>query len=241
MKVKVVPIFPISGILPKNKTIIKEMELDLNKMEIIHCMQYGNVFDEHGVIIDKRYLNEMSKNNFNKAMKQIDTAIELTKTKEPELPVEDTLGEVNSLKEVITEVQKDETETSNEALNEQIMEEVKAYVEEIKPVYNIELVSIDKDGEYFYVEAEFKTNMEKLEGNLYGLLSVVSGPKPNSIEYGLKGNWIKFANKFNNFNEIKNGDRFEFRIIPKNENVVKVNLSIKEKNEVITSVVFNVN
>ena len=44
MLVKVIPQRPILGILPKNKWISDEMELDLNKREITHCMQFGSVY-----------------------------------------------------------------------------------------------------------------------------------------------------------------------------------------------------
>lgn len=58
MIVKVSPIFPIPCILPKNKFIDDEMILDLNDKEIRHCMNYGVVYDENGIIIDNYYLNK---------------------------------------------------------------------------------------------------------------------------------------------------------------------------------------
>ena len=56
MKVKVNPQRPIPGILPKNKWIDHEMECDLNKSEIMRCMQFGTVYDMEGVVIDTKYL-----------------------------------------------------------------------------------------------------------------------------------------------------------------------------------------
>ena len=59
MKVKVIPQRPISGILPKNKWIDQEMECDLNKAEIMRCMQFGSVYDMSGRVIDTKYLQEI--------------------------------------------------------------------------------------------------------------------------------------------------------------------------------------
>ena len=215
MKEKVIPARPIPGILPKNKYIENETVLDLNKKEMIHCMQYGTLYDENGRIIDKYYLNKP----LVKIIKKIDTAIELTNKAISEASVQEHLEQEKIVKDNIVDYVKEETET---------------IIEEIKPEYNINMVSITKD-DYITIETEFSTNVEKLEGNLYGLLDITQGPKPTVIEYKSGENWIKFAKKFTDFKVINNGDKFVFRIMPKNGSPFMINLSIKEKNEVVAS------
>lgn len=208
MKVKVIPTFPIPGILPKNKKIIEEMILDLNKNEIIHCMQYGNVFDENGHILDKFSLSKISfvekcmKKYVQKAPKQV--------VLEPEKIVED--NNINILKE-----------------------ETEPIVEVVESYYGINIVSITKD-DYINIESVFDTNTKKLEGNLYGLFDITKGPRPSLIEYKNGDEWITFAKKFTDFSELKDGDKLLFRLLPKNDSAITFALSIKEKNVVIATV-----
>ena len=81
----------------------------------------------------------------------------------------------------------------------------------------------------------------KLEGNLYGLFTVISGARPTSLEFKVGDEWFKFSNKFANFTEIENGAKFVFRFIPKNENEFTYRLSIKSSNDVLAKLEDKVN
>lgn len=221
MVVKVIPMYPIPGILPKNKYIDVEMTLDLNKAEMIHCMQYGNLYDVDGNIIDRYYLNKMN----DKYIVKSQTIKEIVKDVNLNIPIQETLEKEKNIIENIIEQPKKESES---------------FVKNIKPEYKINILSITK-GDYITLETEFITNAEKLVGNLYGLLDIYQGPKPTIIEYKSGENWIRFAKKFSNFEELSNGDKFIFRIIPKNNELFKFNLSIKEKNEICAYIVGDVN
>ena len=60
MKVIVKPRRPIPGILPKNKWIDTEMELDLNISEMRRCMQYGDVYTaDTNEVIDQSKLQSL--------------------------------------------------------------------------------------------------------------------------------------------------------------------------------------
>lgn len=187
MKVTVVPIRAIRGVLPHNKQILEKMELDLNKKEIIYCMQNGNVYDENGKVIDMRILNTMS---FDKK------PIEEKKVSEPVTPP------------IIIEP---ETVFEGE-------------------IYEIKINSIYRENNYIILESEFINNVcEKIDGNLYGLFTVTSGPRPSSLEFKIEDNWVKFNNKFADLHIIENGDKFVFRILPKNKSIIHFRLSIKNK------------
>ena len=225
MKVKVIPVRPIPGILPKNKWIDMEMDLDLNKNEIVHCMQFGNVYDEDGKIIDAISVH---KSDFMKPkMKAVET-IEAALAKPAIIEV----NPINPLPESIR---------TEEVVEEQVLEEIEEVIETATevPVFKLEEVSCVKEENYIILETQLKTN-SKLEGNLYGLFSITSGPKP-VVEVKVNDGWSKFGNKFADFNSMEDGTKLVFRFLPKNENEFSYRLSIKEANEILVKLEGKVN
>lgn len=79
MRVKVIPNRPIPGLLPKNAMLTGEACLDLNKREILYCMNFGNVFDEEGTVIDHKYLSEVFYPTTPKRVVKPETATQLHK------------------------------------------------------------------------------------------------------------------------------------------------------------------
>lgn len=246
MKVKVIPVRPIHGILPKNKWIDSEMELDLNKNEIVHCMQFGNVYDEDGKLIDAISVHQKARIN------------PKTKTVEIVKPVSNI--ETNSIEPVI--IKEDPTVTTVEASTttnteavviteaepEPVVEPAPIYevveepVKEIKkePKYfNLEVVSCVKEDNHIILETQMNTN-SKLEGNLYGLFNITSGARP-VLEFKVNDEWFKFNNKFANFTSIENGAKFVFRFTPKNDNEFAYKILIKEVNEVLVKLEEKIN
>lgn len=216
MKVVVIPQRPIPGILPKNKWIDAKMVLDLNKNEIKHCMQFGNVYDESGKLIDA-----MNIKNIPDMIKSTDKVVS-----EPEKKIETpevTLSEVS--KPVIIE-EKPVSEEIEVPVEKPVVKEVEP---EMRAYYELEVESCVKEDDYIVVTTAMVTN-SKLEGNLYGLFNLISGPKPTSIEYKSGDNWVKFGSKFANFESISNGDTLSFRFVPKNENEFAFRILIKEAN-----------
>lgn len=207
MKVKVVPKKPIPGILPKNKWIDSEMELDLNKNEILRCINFGVVYDEDNNVIDNSYLSNYDKNT----CKKVFTDFINNNTKEPVLT--DKPVDIKTVETVNVKAEEKE---------EKIKEEISI---------DLKLVSARKEEEYIIIETELVTNT-KLEKDMYGLFTILSGSRP-MMEYKNNDEWIKFSNKFNNFSELENGDKFVFRFIPKNNSNIKYRISIKEANEVL--------
>ena len=218
MKVVVIPQRPIPGILPKNKWIDTKMVLDLNKNEIKHCMQFGNVYDESGKLIDAvniKNIPDMIKST-GKVVSEPEKKIET-----PEV----TLPEVSEPEIIEEEPVSEEIEVPVE---EPVIEEVEP-VEDEAPYYIFKIESCVKEDDYINLTLAMDTN-SKLEGNLYGLFNITSGPKPLSIEYKSGDNWVKFGSKFANFETISNGDTLSFRFVPKNENEFGIRILIKEAN-----------
>lgn len=220
MIVRVIPKRPIPGILPKNKWIDTEMILDLNKAEISYCMQYGTVRDERSNLIDDI------------SVKSIPTSIISSKVEpkkvviKEETPITTVYSED---KPIIIDMSKEpipEVAFINESEEEIIEEET--VIEDI-PYYNLKIVSLAKEDDYIILETELDTN-SKLEGNLYGLFTVSSGPRPVSVEFEVGEEWFKFGSKFANFTSIENGAKYTFRIVPKSENEITFRIVIKEAN-----------
>lgn len=232
MKVKVVPKRPISGILPKNKWIDTEMELDLNKIEIARCMQFGSVYDMSGNIIDDKYvasLNPMGKKPYIKPLIVFDSNVHIdTKVSEPE--------DIKSKTTVLTE--EPIVIDMGGKLPEEPVIVNEAVVEKEEVVSELELLSCKKEDDYILLEVQFNST-DKLE-NVYGLFNVTSGSRP-VMEYKKEENWIKFSNKFNQFSELNDGDKLVFRFVPKNESPIKYKISIKEGNNLICSIEEKIN
>jgi hypothetical protein len=237
MIVKVVPVRPIHGILPKNKWLDTEMVLDLNKNEIVYCMQFGNVYDEDGKLIDAISVHQKAKvNPKTKAVEIIETvAVEPVIVKEvPEVATVELTTTENDEPMVI--------EAEQEPISEPVAVYTEVAVEEEKeePKYfNLEVSSCVKEDEYIILTTQMNTN-SKLEGNLYGLFNVTSGTRP-VVEYKLNDEWVKINNKFANFTKIENEDKFVFRFTPKNENEFSYKIVIKEANEVLTKLEEKIN
>jgi hypothetical protein len=99
--------------------------------------------------------------------------------------------------------------------------------EELDNIYYGLKAQYSKEDTYIILEAELETN-SKLEGNLYGLFSTISGPKPAPFEYKTETGWVKFNNKFASFDKLENGDKLTFRLTPKNENEFTYRILIRE-------------
>lgn len=233
MKVTVIPKRPIPAILPKNKWVDTEMELDLNKNEIKHCMQYGVVKDMSGVVIDERYIRDL------KVVIETAQKIEI---KEPEIT---TTVETDS-EPIIIDMSKEElpeVATSGyleviesfpvTPINEESIIEVEpSYPETSKEYFILEQVSAKKEDEHIVLEVKMNTN-SKLEGDLYGLFTVISGARPTPFEFKVGDEWFKFNNKFANFTTIENEAKFTFRLTPRGENEFTYRVSIKTGNDVL--------
>ena len=206
MKVRVVPERPISGILPKNKWLDTEMELDLNKNEIIRCMQFGSVYNMNGELIKEvpSYVSTYTAPLVQPKPLLINAdPAELSKPFVEETPVVH-IPNVT----VIEEEQK----------------------EEITKLFLT--VSASTEDEYVYLTVQFVPNGEGFEGNLYGLLNIQGQNKP-VVEFKQEDNWVKFGSKFSNFNCLKNEDKFEFRLVPKTKDQIKFRVLVKEGNKVL--------
>ena len=243
MKVKVVPKKPIPGILPKNKWIDVEMVLDLNKKEIAHCMQFGNVYDEYGNLIDSVRIKSMSSNNIIvKSVSRVNDVV-TTSISEGEEPIiiklepqqiEEPVNLLSPLKvEPVTEIEVSEhiaeEELTTEIVEDSIVEEEIEEAEEDKYFY-LEEVNCVRENEYILLTTKVVSNYE-LKGNLYGLFTIASGTRPSSIEFDNSTAWIRFSTKFANFDTIRNGAKFTFRIIVKDETEFGYRILIKEGSE----------
>lgn len=207
MKVKVVPERPIPGILPKNKWIDVPMELDLNKNEIIRCMNYGTVYKD-GNPVDKISTIFPNKNNSYIASDLLQQLFDH--------PTEKAV-----IDHVIdTKVIDDDKSESIEIMN--IMQ-------------SLDLVSFQKDNEYIILECQFNTNSIQggLNGKLYGLFNITSGNRPSVLEYKNNDQWVKFNSKFTDLSSIKDGHKFIFRFIPKDESTIEFKILIKEGNKLL--------
>lgn len=238
MLVKVIPIRPIPGILPKNKWIEDEMVLDLNKNEIVHCMNYGNVYDEDGNIIDAISVHKKAvKQNKPKAVEVIKPVeVEPIIVKEvPEItipePVKEEevviMGPITVVEEITPIVATVEIEEEEEAVAEEA------------PYFKLEVVSCIKEDDHIILETQMNAN-SKLEGNLYGLFNVTSGTRP-MVEFKTLSGWSKVNNKFADFSTILNGDKLTFRFTPKNENEFAYKILIKRASEVLVSLEGKIN
>lgn len=203
MRVKVVPIYPIRGVLPKNKCIDVEMELDLNKSEILCCMQSANVYDENGNILDRSSLNKI---DFNK--------VKIAKPEEkiinniPKMPRQATVG---------TPILPRDNNNQNKKISTEYYHLSSKY---------------SKEENYYILEVTFHIDYEgvdKVSGNVYGLFNLINGTKrPNILEYKANDNWSKFNAKFANFDVLTDGDKFVFRLTP-NTNSQEFNYKITLK------------
>ncbi len=237
MLVKVVPVRPIPGILPKNKWIDTEMVLDLNKNEIVHCMQFGNVYDEDGKLIDAISVHQKAKVN------PKTKAVEIIETVEVEPVIVKEVPEVTTAELTVTE--NDEPmfiEADQEPISEPVAVYTEVLVEEEKeePKYfDLKVVSCVKEDNYIILTTQMSTN-SKLEGKLYGLFNITSGTRP-MIEFKVNDEWFKFNNKFADFTSIENEAKFVFRFSPKNENEFSYKIVIKEANEVLVKLEEKIN
>lgn len=239
MVVKVFPVRPIPGILPKNKWIDSPITLDLNKNEIRHCMQYGHVYDENGKVIDNlSILNHDIKVQSNvKAVNNAEVEPIVIKEISKDNKIVET-PKVAYIVDPISVVETNEVETVEEDVVEETVEEAteEELVEETieEDYFKLKEISCIKDDKHIILELEMDTN-SKLEGTLYGLFSITSGSKPNPLEFKVNDEWTKFNNKFADFTSIENGAKFIFRFSPKNENEFGYKILIKQANNVLVS------
>lgn len=214
MKVTVDPQRPIPGILIKNKWISEKTTLDLNRNEILRCMQYGTVYDEYGNVIDMNNLNNIELHNH---IKSIQKSIKETTTVEE--------NSINNIKE-------------SDLINESLLydnKDKKEHIdikEDLKPDYSLSIISCSKQDDYIQLEVQFNTSVGTIGGNMYGLFTTI-GNRPSILEYKSNEEWIKFNNKFRNFSTINNNDKFIFRLIPRNNSSIKYKVCIKESNNVL--------
>jgi len=210
MIVKVIPDKPITGILPKNKILYDEQILDLNKAEIIRCMQFGSVYREDGELIDENQLNLMNKNgNFDFSSWNKIENVDIT----PEF--------------VINKIQipNNEVIIQNEVPSPIISDIPK------EPIYSLKEIKQEEQDEYTILRFIFNIENESIvEGNIYGLFSI-KGNRPESLEYNNEDNWMKFNNKFMNCKQLENNHEFVFRI--KSNSSVKYRICIKESNRIL--------
>ena len=216
MVVKVVPLRAIPGILTKNKWIDEEMELDLNRKEIIYCMGFGNVYYEDKLISNIASLNSIY------LQKEI-TKVEITKTLEeviskPETPIlfEEPVGA--PVQEVVNEenpfTKLDETEL--------------VIIPDAKIDYTLTIVSTEKENNHIILTTQFNTQYGKIGGNMYGLFNIIGGNRPATLEYKVEDSWVKINNKFASLDVIEDGQKFTFRLLPKNNNLIKFRIVIKD-------------
>lgn len=205
MRVKVVPKKPIPGILPKNKWIDKEMELDLNEREIIRCMNFGIVYNENGEVISSYAINSNNNN--------VDFIIDVKNN--------DTKPFVTGMS-INPVIEQEQTSITS-----------KVVAEPVETYYNLEVLSCTREDGYIVLETVFNTNTNNIKyKNLYGLFNIVSGSKP-LVEYKSEDSWIKFNSKFANFSDIKDKDKFIFRFSPKNNSKIEFRIIIKEANSIL--------
>lgn len=246
MIVKVVPMRPIPGILPKNKWIDSEMELDLNKNEIVRCMQFGNVYDMNGNVINQEYISGLDMGSSITFLPKLGNTIAVGVGKQlthPDTPaVEPVIVKEKPVEPVIIKEEPVKVESVEIPVEEHLEQGLDFTNEEFVKDYTIEIVSCKKEEEYIYLETEFKTSVGKIGGNMYGLFTITSGTRP-SMEFMNNDNWVKFNNKFADYDVIANGDKFVFRFLPKNKSVIGYRLVIKEKNnnEVLAKLEGNIN
>lgn len=213
MKVKVIPMRPIPGILPKNKWIDTEIELDLNVMEIRRCMQYGSVYYENEIMDNtKLCLFNNDETKLSSVKIELPQRIITTETKGV-LEIDE--KEVTSLKSdqpsksFIENNQSDETEIDNEL--------------------KIKELSCIREDNYIILELQFNTNSLFNLDNVNGTFKVNSGSK---IEYKSDSDkWVKFNYKFNTFEQLENDTKFIFRFIPNHKSLLKYHLILKQDKE----------
>ena len=207
MKVKVVPKRPIPGILPKNKWIDKEMELDLNVQEIKYCMGFGVIYH------DNELVDEVNIYKIDQPKKQIPVAEVIPEA--PKAPV--MRGPIVGYR--ISQPIKPEVVKLDEEVKE----------ESIKPVEiinSLKQVSCVKEENYTILEFEFNTTGEKVGNDLEGRFNINAGSK---VEYkSVNDKWVKFNSKFATLNELEDGTKFVFRFTPNHKSLLKYVLSIKD-------------
>lgn len=208
MRVTVVPQRPIKGILPKNKWITEEMELDLNRNEIIRCMAYGSVFYNGIQIVNSDSLNKAEKSAYLDLKMKVDEEI-----KQPKL--------TKIIIHDVKEIPKEQTEVPKE---QPVIEEVN---NDIKIDYTLSETNCTKENEYIILDVQFNTSVGEIAGNMYGLFNII-GKRPSTLEVKVDSGWVKFNSNFRNFSTLKDGDKFTFRFIPRDESIIKYNVMIKD-------------
>lgn len=248
MKVTVDPQRPIPGILLKNKLITEKVSLDLNRNEILRCMQYGTVYDEYGNAIDIRSLNKLELHNHIRNITGIaGTTISAGKTKI--CNTTEIVGEkyTTNIKEFningINSSNEDNKPAFKKIEEPMHIDLVPVKSDISKPDFCLDVISCKKEDKYIEIILKLKAlkDIKSKDGNLYGLFTII-GKRPSILEYKLDNdNWIKFNNKFNSFNTINDGDEFIFRLIPKDNSNIKFKVNIKESNCIIAEVESEIN
>lgn len=226
MIVIVDPQRPIPGILEKNKFISEKTKLDLNRNEIIRCMNFGSVYDENMNILDENSLNKIELHN---SIKNIQTKNKFIISSEKK--------EDDNLLRVVQRAMTDYiVKDMDQKIFNDIEKENSNYTkQDIKREYSLNIVSCEKVENAYIVTIQFNSSDETIDGNMYGLFNVI-GSRPSSLEYKVGNDFVKFNNKFANFSTLTNCDTFVFRVVPRNNSNIKFKVSIKENNEVLASV-----
>lgn len=218
MIVRVVPKRPIPGILPKNKWIDIEMELDLNEKEIKRCMQYGDVYF-NGEIIDEVKLISLS---FIKPEKKIEY--------QPTIETTELEGVLEIDKPSITVITPVFKQPQESAIVEEKQETIMVNMPDVVEVINkLTEVSCVREDNYIILELQFNTNSVFNYENVIGMFKVNSGSK---IEYKSDSDkWVKFNHKFNTFEKLENETKFVFRFNPSHKSLLKYHLTLKQEKE----------
>lgn len=226
MNVRVVPKRPIPGILPKNKWIDVEMELDLNESEIRRCMQYGIVYynDEPIKDLNLCILSE------NKPSCKVEIVNE---TNIDEVPFT-VITPVFKGPEPIYKAEDIESPVIEEYIEEVVVEKlvdepvIMGPIEVIDIINTLKEVSCVREDNYIILELQFNTNIDKLE-NMIGMFKINSGSK---IEYKSDSDkWVKFNHKFNTFEKLGDNTKFVFRFNPSHKSLLKYHLTLKQEKE----------
>lgn len=226
MIVKVIPKRPIPGVLPKNKWIDIEMELDLNVMEIRRCMQHGNVYYD-GEIINESKLAILA-TGIIKPEKKIELYEPVVNTMDIVELEDDKPKKDDSPITIITPVFKQISEPNIvEEMQEPVLVE---YSNEIETINELKEVSCVRDeNNYIILELQFNTNSLINLENVTGMFKVNSGSR---VEYKSDSDkWVKFNNRFNTFNELENNTKFIFRFNPSHKSLLKYHLTLKQEKE----------
>ena len=203
MNVKVVPKRHIPGILPKNKWIDVEMELDLNESEIRRCMQYGIVYYNDEPIKDLNFSN-LCENKYKPSCK-----VEIVnETKIDDVPFTVITPVFKQISEPVLVAEPNEIEVINELK---------------------EISCVREDNNYIILELQFNTNSLFNLENVIGMFKINSGSK---VEYKCDSDkWLKFNHKFNTFTELGDDAKFVFRFNPSHKSLLKYHLTLKQEKD----------